>query len=669
MTAVGFTETIWHFAGYLHIADALARSTEIYDGGIAPRQPDDFYASLRSSGIRPEFDEAASRPILLPEPSFADPSHHLSRATVPGTAMPQAVVASTHVPLARPSLLPEPELALHGKLVIQLRLQQNITVDYADGGYETLIAIKQVNQMEDVDTLTSDTLLLQGEDAQNGTIAVPEAIDTSHAIESMVARALAETPDSLPRLGSSDSADMISFIHDRDTGWRIEGHSPEADATALPPSGRIVDGVATEDPLPVIDPYDTVPWRVPEAQPVITADSHIDTSVPTQGIGTLVETGQNTQVNAAVIVDANEASGSLIVGGDYFFSRGIVQVNILTDSDHVDIARPDGTEPDIRTDGNQLHNVAEFVTYDITIGHRGAAGTPKWHVDVFRGDFYDVKTVVQFNGLDDNDRTVQTTENTLFDAKTGANGQYNLAEVFGLDEYDIIIIRGDYHRADWIFQYNIVLDSDVAKLLSGDAEDGKGAEVSTGFNHLLNEASITTYDSADFQALNEAQRSLLEGLDQQVTALRPDAAWNLTGSITGTLKILYVDGDYYDVNMITQMNVLSDVDLSIQASASDNSIQGVSGGGNSAVNDARIIDPGTLSTSKYVGGDVYEESILIQTNIITEKDTVVVHDTTTLVPELVAFAGEQDHEANCQPDTRPAETSGVSDHIMSQMLS
>lgn len=669
MTAVGFTETIWHFAGYLHIADALARSTEIYDGGVDPRPPDEFYASLRSSGVRPEFDEAASRPILLPEPSFADLSHHLARATVPGTAMPQAIAAATPVPLARPSLLPEPEPAHHGTLVIQLRLQQNIAVEYADGGYDTLIAIKQINQMEDRDTLTADTLVLQGEHAQDGTIVVPEAVDTSHAVESMVARALAETPDSMPHLGAGHASSMIEFIHDRDAAWSVEGQSPEAAATAQPPSGRIVDGVATEAPLPVIDPYDTVPWRTAEVGPTMTAESNIDSPAPAQGIGTLAETGQNTQVNVAVIVDANEVSGSLIVGGDYFFSRGIVQVNILTDSDHVDIARPDASEPDVRTAGNQLHNVAEFVTHEITIGHQGAAGTPKWHVDVFNGAFYDVKTIVQFNGLDDNDRTVQTTEHTLFDARTGANEQSNFAQIYGLGGYDVVIIGGDYHRVDWIFQYNIVLDNDVAKLLSGSDEEGNGAEVSTGFNRLVNEASITTYDSNGFKSLNDAQRSLLDGLDQRLAMLTPDADWKLTGSITGTLKILYVDGEYYDVNTITQINILSDVDQSIQASATDNSIQGVSGGGNAALNEAHILDPGTLSTSKYVGGDVYEESILVQTSIITENDTVVIHDTSTLVPEFVAFADERDQEEDGQPDTRPTDCSGSSDHIMSQMLS
>ena len=50
--------------------------------------------------------------------------------------------------------------------------------------------------------------------------------------------------------------------------------------------------------------------------------------------------------------------------------------------------------------------------------------------------------------------------------------------------------------------------------------------------------------------------------------------------------------------------------------------------------------PGVLSTSKYLGGDAYEESVLIQVNIVTDSDTVVIHDTQALAPELVAFTEE-----------------------------
>ncbi|MGO4781786.1 hypothetical protein AB4084_40500, partial [Lysobacter sp. 2RAB21] len=82
----------------------------------------------------------------------------------------------------------------------------------------------------------------------------------------------------------------------------------------------------------------------------------------------------------------------------------------------------------------------------MTIAPNGAAATPFWSVDVMPGSFYDVKSVIQFNGLNDSDRIVQAENGTYFDVKSGENAQLNLAQITGLDSYDIIIIGGNYHR-------------------------------------------------------------------------------------------------------------------------------------------------------------------------------------------------------------------------------
>lgn len=661
MNAAGFTETIWHFLGYLHIADALARASEVYDGAPAPGRPDDPATVLRDVPARPDFDDPVSHPVPPPALPTSEPGHliPIPRGALPG--MPGPVGNAS--PPSKPSA-PQPQTVSDPTESVLINHQRHIFVSYEDGGHESLVAIKQVNMMDD-----QDTLIDLGVRDADGNPIVPPVIETSHVISTMLVRALDETPDTLPRNAAADATSLISAVETRDAAWRASGEAPDEGSAATPPSGRIVDGVASNAPLPVIAPQEITPWRGAAEAASKEMESRIEGPAPAQGVGTVVETGHNVQANAALIVDANEASGSLIVGGDYFFSRAIVQVNILTDSDRVDIARTDAAMPFVRADGNQLHNVAEFVTHEITNEHRGAVGTPLWQVDIFRGDFYDVKSIVQFNGLTDNDRTVQATAGTYFDAQTGGNQQTNLAKVYGLDSYDIIIIGGSYHRADWIFQYNVMLDSDVAKLLSADNADGTGADVSSGFNRLVNEASITTYDSAAFKQLNDAQRSLLDGLDHRVPALVPNADWHLTGNASGTLKILYVNGDYYDINTITQINVMSDVDQSIQASATEDSAQGVSSGGNSALNEARIVDPGALSTSRYLGGEAYEASILVQANIITESDKVVIHDTSTLAPELVAFADDHDMDRGGHDPFPSAHQSAANDHLMSQILS
>ena len=70
----------------------------------------------------------------------------------------------------------------------------------------------------------------------------------------------------------------------------------------------------------------------------------------------------------------------------------------------------------------------------------------------------------------------------------------------------------------------------------------------------------------------------------------------------GTVHVLYVQGDYYDVNYLAQTNVISDADVAAQLlTTSDSGEQSISTGGNQAINVATIVDAGSLTTP-YVQG-------------------------------------------------------------------
>ena len=167
-----------------------------------------------------------------------------------------------------------------------------------------------------------------------------------------------------------------------------------------------------------------------------------------------------------------------------------------------------------------------------------------------------------------------------------------------------------------------------------------------------------------------AHHDLLAALEGRITILTPNADWDLNGNRSGTLSVLFVSGDYYDINTITQINTLIDADQAINANAENGTSQGVAAGGNIALNEAQIVDPGTLSASNYLGGDAYEESVLIQVNIITDSDTVIIHDTNTLVPELIVFAQQAEAPAGSDcVEARPVVVDPAQhDHLMSNML-
>ncbi len=508
MQTGGFTETIWHFAGYLHIADALARTPTFYEGDprwLPPLGELDPFSAPRP-GLA--FDELVSQPIVLREAPVAE-LHH----TIPSFSLPRYIAPPLKVlpqPLPGKRLDPADEIDIGARGGIRY-LDRTITVEYQDGGLENLIDIRQINQQNDQDLVTSDAIRYA-----DGSLVIPEVLHLEPEFAEMVEQAQQVVPEGLPDLTVALNAgtdDIIEMFAERGARWAETG-SPNSDGSPAQtaPQGLVVDGAAgaAEPYAPTL--LDIAPWRPEEAAPTIAAEATLNVLEPTGGVATLAETGLNTQINAAVILDTNEAVGSMMVGGDYFYSRGIVQVNILVDNDHVDIAIDGALAPVVQTNGNEVHNIAEFVTHLSLVDVRGAAGTPLWSVDVISGDFYDVKSVIQFNNLNDNDRVVQAESSTYFDLRTGENQQINLTEIYGSDRYDIIIIGGDYYRSDWIYQYNIVLDPDNAKVFAtGDSDDD--TTVTTGFNQLTNIAEIETYDAAAFKPMQQAHHDLMALLD------------------------------------------------------------------------------------------------------------------------------------------------------------
>lgn len=661
MQSGGFTETIWHFIGYLRIYDTVARTSVLYDGEPPPPLLPDDDGSLREPRRGVDFDELVSVPTMAREAPPSDPPPSLAPLSMPDPhGIANKALPSLRLPAKQlPTQTSDIDLAFGPGV-------RTITVEYREGGDEGLLEIKQVNVANDQDLLISDKIT----DAE-GDPVVPHELHLEGQFAALVEQANGIVPDGIPTLSTvlqNGTSEIVAQVAARDALWAQTGSPyPEGSVVPAAPQGRVVDGVAGGADPHVPSVLDSAPWRPEEPTVQTTVEATVTVTGPTGGVATLAETGLNTQTNAAAIVDGNEAVGSMMVGGDYYYSRGIVQANILVDNDHVDIAASGTLSPTVATSGNELHNIAEFVTHQSTVEVKGAAATPHWTIDIVSGDFYDIKSVVQFNGLDDNDRTVQAEGGTYFDVRTGENEQLNLVKIYGDADYDVIVISGDYHRADWIYQYNIMLDPDYATLYAtGGAEDE--TTVTTGFNSLTNTATIETYDATGFKPMLAAHRDLMDQLDAQATILTANADWNLYGNSSGTLKILYVAGDYYDANVITQVNFLVDGDQSIQASAKEGTEQGVAAGGNSALNEAYIVDPGLMSTSNYLDGDTYEEAVLIQVNIVTDSDTVTIHDTSTLVPELVAFAGQAAQAPEPECPSVPVPDPAQHDHLTSNIM-
>jgi hypothetical protein len=227
-------------------------------------------------------------------------------------------------------------------------------------------------------------------------------------------------------------------------------------------------------------------------------------------------------------------------------------------------------------------------------------------------------------------------------AVLGSDGQLNFIELTQASaEYDLIVIGGDYYDLNTILQINLVMDDDaVLQFLGGPGSQGAEA----GGNTLLNDAAVVSIGSESFMPLEGAPADLASTIAGQDEIVDAAMTLGVPGNGTGTLKVLYVAGDYYDLDLILQTNVIADPDAIEQAALDgadenggddqDELDQDAVAGANAATNLALIIDVDSLSGYQYLGGEQYEDTLLVQANIVSDDDEDT--DSRDLHPDVVA---------------------------------
>lgn len=652
-------DTIAHFAGQWHLQIELARSRDVYEGTAHRADAEDFNARPIRDGRRDDDDDnSGSLRSSLPEPD----------GTVLGSAEPLAAHLSKIGPVligkAGPTIQPLPIAparvptdggadASDGGGALRLvkpfaaheeEADPRITVTYDETVEQRLLVNKQVNNLVDLDKLVINSQ----------SPAAPDFVQLMKTLGDMLAKAEAAIPAHLtPPPGNAP--EIVQFVVGHQKAAVAAEHASEhPDAPAVASTQQQPDTAASAPA------EESVPLKVEdglyvdgELQPVSTVHEVVKgpdkpvTELPTTeaSVGLDAELGHNTAFNLAEIVDMNEAATTVIVHGDHMVSNMIMQVNIYKDTDQVEAAGP---HLDHDEQKNTASNVAEF---DKDAAFTGSipkmfAG-PKWQVDQLKGDFYDVKVTAQMNVVFDNDVIVQTTEDSFSRLVTGNTVQMNISSWADLaNVYDVIIIGGDLHEANIILQKNLLIDDDVLRAVSAADDDEQASMlVSWKGNTLLNDATIQNYGADPTSGIPEDIARLEAALQARQSDLDPEFGWLVDGNPSDTFKVLYITGNYYDINIIAQVNVVADVDTAVQmmpdikAPNEDGLEQSASTGGNVLVNTAAIVDVGPVA-KLYVGGNSYEESILVQANIVAaenEADKLRFGDTETLVNEVIAF--------------------------------
>ncbi|MGP9819633.1 hypothetical protein ACTZWW_06435 [Salinarimonas sp. NSM] len=623
----GVTETIWHFAGYLHLIDEVARSWTLYRDAppLAPvdELPRDDAALPRAG----EIDEIYSRP----SPFWAAPGQPI---------FPEPMLllrGSPHADVDRPEIgsfhLPEPTDAGLGMgggssvtITIRYTFGYRAPIEREEAFGETVAEIRQVNVLNDSD------VFVWGEDLASGLLPV----DPVDALLTLLDAVRDATPDALaPPTGQAEIGDILVARHQA----LVDGGEDPTLAEFQAQPGRWVNGEQVGADWELA-PFEGAPL-MPEGR-----NGH-------EAYGAHAHLGGNEATNVAIIQDLNELSLQTIVFGDWYTLDAIVQINAIMDVDALTTfgAQMASTAASLASGGdvdwgggNRLTNIAEFLEEDVDLGalELPGRGGLQWTIDVLDGDFWDVKAIYQTNWIVDDDLYSKTTYEYFSQVRLGENVSFNLVDFFqAVGDYDLIVIGGNYYAANWIVQANVLLDSDG--VLLGHLGGGGVQSGATGQNQLTNDALIAHYGGGGFQALDGDLAAFVQRLMTDDT-IDPTDWWDLNGVGSGAMRVLYVTGDYYDVNLISQLNVVSDADALAQVLPADavfqedGAEQWVATGGNALVNQAIIVDTGSV-VATHVGGDVYEEDFLVQAEIVIDDAD---YEDDALASEVVAFTGGAD---------------------------
>ncbi|TCD14196.1 type I secretion protein [Oricola cellulosilytica] len=663
------TEAIAHFVGIFETIVEAARSREAYDEFRAAKAAQAKNAELKQS--RPDteaeikqkdFDpDVEHRPVppelrdvvFINQVAFETPDPMMSRG----------------LDIAFPGYLPNlPPVFSSGKF---LPPQFEPVGSYA-------VVINQMNRLSD-----NDIFSIGG----SGLVFNPDST-ADEELDSLVAQAGALAP--LSDLPMPETAtDIPQIIHQagKTLSEFVEEHGDDHNVDAV--SGSVIVGTFVNGELvetaPKLEDYRRIdddedePVDVDEDHPLSELYQKITGSHLIHRVD--LEAGGNTAINEAVILN-NWLKAPVIVGmGDSFEINAIIQINVWWDQDLV--ADQFASWEMFKTGSTSAFNIAKFLREDPLSDKSDDSSEdlseifPKyWSISKVEGDLVFMNWIQQYNFIRDNDSALLASSGVKASVMAGGNTQINATSVAELGfYYDLIIVGGSIYDAAFIQQMNVLLDKDLVGGVDGFHTSGHGT-ASTSGNLLWNEAHIFNIGGAGrFESLPDHFRTAAEGL--------ANGSMNLPGGVfedsmfagLENLRVLYVKGSIYDLQLIKQTNIVGDSD---QVALAMNQVLGdgvadwyISTGSNELINLASIYDV-DASGKTYLSGAHYSQEILIQAEIISSDPDLGGQDPNVLINEAVAFLDDQvggsDQEGNDAPIGGAAPNDASHQDVMQTML-
>jgi hypothetical protein len=523
---------------------------------------------------------------------------------------------------------------------------------HTDSGAESNVShLLQANSVRDDDVL----------DMTNGNHPVQNIVYIDEQLGEMSARAEALSPFST--WSRTDSFDGVVKIADDVHGYAqnveqnggINLQDPDGShffqAAGNNLDGPIyVNGIAgTGGAMPVL--HDFLPDRGLAAayqEPVGTEAAQHLTGGGTNSLD--IEAGANVVANVAGIVDTNMITPVMAVMGDYHSINSISQIYIYSDHDKVEGVSNDDPTNSVASAPTIGMNMAMFAhsQFSSPTADQSAADShtmpTAWHVSVVNGDVSFVHWTEQYNFLSDNDSMTVQTEGVQSSVLSGGNTVTDLSSYLGIGtQYDLVIVGGQAYNMNAINQISVLYDNDTVRMEG----NGGNTQIQTGGNLIWNQASIENIgDPNRFASMPDYMTETMKNIQDHENSMPGGLSSDPNFAGYQGLNVLYITGNFYDVNVIKQVNIVGDADSvtkvanSVLANNADATVH-VDTGNNAVVNIASIVDYDSFGHTTYVAGNVYSDSVLIQGGLV-DHDNSANQSTGQLANEAIAFLGNHD---------------------------
>jgi len=646
MSLDSITEQIAHFVGTFELISEQARLRDQYEEFVALRRK----AELEDLEDPTRIQIKANLNLDLGEYkavgySFEPTQVSASPApTLPGSAGDAPIFYNSPVG-------PEfnfPEAAEIGGLSIQLNVIQ-LEPEFVTELIGSVVTYTfQTLKLVDNDTIGEgdfrdvETLMEQGEALLNTAMSLHAVSDFSVDISDYQS---GETLDALieqmlsPEIAEVDGATIHQFHGAEAMGIIVNGEyvdeMPEW-SELLPEHHQPED--ETEDDTPELLPAE---WDQSE-------DDEFED-------GHSVTTGGNLAINDVAVNVGWVDAPNFIVGGKAVNLTVVSQVAVVSDNDQGD----SGAQSDTQVVQSSLievnANEASWVQDNVAAPGQETLVAVDWiSGDLIVSNF--IKQTIDATDIDQisTDITASSTAYTM-----GDNVLVNVTNLVQLGSYyDVIIVGGDMISVDMVSQTIVLLDDDeISGVAPNDADD----------NLVMNQVSLTTNGEDTHQELSDELADTLPLQEVDTDALEDALLNDPMFAGTELLRVLKIEGDLLQVNVIEQTTLLQDQD-DIDINGTNGEEVSALGAGNAILNSASINKMGIDSVVMAQGGE-YSDLLLHQASLIDgpqEDNGELVNEAVALLMDDVDAPGNSEN-APGQTKLTPSEMASVDDGLQTMI--